>query len=100
VPEQSFFNKGNRIILREIWQGRIWSAKPVIVVQDTPEMLVLYLPPGTPYKQPRTLDGEAVTLVTRVQGEWLLTDNMWPEDGECLRLVVPCAPYSVLVFWL
>ncbi len=63
-------------------------------------MLALYLPAGTPYKQPRTLDGGEVTPVTRVQGEWLLADNMWPEDGECLRLVIPGKPYSVLVFWL
>ena len=99
VPEQVFFETGNTIVLREIWQGRVWSAKPVIVVQDTPEILALYLPPGTPYKQPRTLDGREVTPVTRVQGEWLLADNLWPEDGECLRLVIPGEPYSVLVFW-
>ena len=100
MPEQSFFTRGDRVVLREIWQGKVWSAKSEIVVQDTPEMLVLYLLPGTPYKQPRTLDGEDVTPTTRVQGEWLLADNVWPEDGECLRLVVPGAPYSVLVFWL
>jgi hypothetical protein len=72
----------------------------VIVVQDTPEMLLLYLPSGTPCKQPKTIDGEDVTPATHVQGEWLLVDNVWPEDDESLRLVIPGAPYSVLVFWL
>ena len=47
-----------------------------------------------------SLDGEDVTLTTRVQGEWFLADNVWPEDGEYLRLVIPGAPYSVLIFWL
>ena len=100
MPDQSFFKRGDRIVLREIWRGRVWSARPVIVVQDTPDMLVLYLPSGTPYKRPRTLDGKDVTPATRVLGEWLLADNVWPEDGEYLRLVIPGAPYSVLVFWL
>lgn len=100
MSEHSFFTRGDRIVVREIWQGRVWSARPIIVVQDKPEKLVLYLPPGTPYKQPRTLDGEDVTPTTRVQGEWLLTDNVWPDVGECLRLVIPGEPYSVLVFWL
>jgi predicted RNA-binding protein associated with RNAse of E/G family len=100
VLEQSFFTRGARIVLREIWQGRVWSAKPVIVVQDTPEMLALYLPVGTPYKQPRTLDGKEVTPKTRVEGKWLLVDNVWPDDGECLRLVISGVPYSVLCFWL
>lgn len=100
VPERPFLKKGDTVVLREIWQGKVWSAKPVIVVQDTPTMVALYLPPGTPYKQPKTLNGEDVMPTTRVQGEWLLADNVWPEDGECLRLVIPGAPYSVLIFWL
>ena len=100
MTEQFFFQRGDWIVVREIWQGRVWSARPVIVVKDTPEMLILYLPVGTPYKQPRTLDGKEVTPTTRVEGEWLLVDNVWPEDGECLRLVIPGEPYSVLCFWL
>lgn len=100
MTEQSFFKKGDRVVIREIWQGRVWSARPIIVEQDTPELLALYLPSGTPYKQPRTLDGEDVTPLTRVQGKWLLVDNVWPEEGEYLRLVIPGEPYSVLYFWL
>jgi hypothetical protein len=100
VPEQSFFKRGDQIAIREIWQGRVWSARPVIVEQDTPELMALYLPPGTLGKKPRTIDGEEVTPITRVQAEWLLADNVWPEDGESIRLMIPGKPYSVLCFWL
>jgi hypothetical protein len=100
MTEQTFFTRGDRIVLREIWRARVWSARPVIVVQDTPELLALYMQPGTPYEQPRTLNGEGVTPTTRLQNEWVLADALWPEDGEYLRLVIPGAPYSVLVFWL
>jgi hypothetical protein len=77
MTEQTFFTRGDRIVLREIWRARVWSARPVIVVQDTPELLALYMQPGTPYEQPRTLNGEGVTPTTRLQNEWVLADALW-----------------------
>lgn len=39
---------GDQIIRREVWQGRPWSALPMYVVRDTPDVLALYMPIGTP----------------------------------------------------
>jgi len=95
---KSFFSPGQTIILREIWRGRVWSARPEIVVQDKYNLLALYMPPGTIWKQTRTLDGKRVTTENRAQSKFLLRDEKW-RDYYSLRLTIPLANYSVLIFW-
>jgi hypothetical protein len=41
MKKHTYFSTGQTIVLREVLKGRIWSAKPGIVVQDTPEMLAV-----------------------------------------------------------
>lgn len=47
---------GDQIVYREVWKNRVWTARPVTVVQDTPELIVLYLSAGTRWKMPAPLD--------------------------------------------
>jgi len=48
IHDMSFFFKpGTSITLREVFRGKIYSAKPMIVVKDDPDLLALYIPPGT-----------------------------------------------------
>jgi hypothetical protein len=49
--------------------GSLWSAKPEIVVHDTPGRLVLYLPAGTPWKKPISKDGTPLRLTPE---DWIL----------------------------
>ncbi len=58
--EQPRFQVGQTVLLRDIWQDKILTVKPEIVVQDTPELMVFYLPEGTICKQPVTIDGTCV----------------------------------------
>jgi len=99
VPEKASFRVGNQVVLREMWRGRVWSARPMIVVEDTPELLALYICPGTLWKQPRTPDGGRVSPESRARGDWALFDTRWEGAGGMLRLTVPGAAYSVLAFW-
>lgn len=48
---------GDRILIREVWRGRVWTARPVTVVQDTSDLIAFYMMPGTRYKHPRATDG-------------------------------------------
>jgi Protein of unknown function (DUF402) len=45
------------IVHREIFRGVPWCARPVVVVEDTPELLVTYLPEQTPFAFPPSADG-------------------------------------------
>ena len=94
-----YFDVGQTVILREVVHGRIWSAKPGIVVQDDAEMLAVYAPPGTMIKHPCTPQGKRVKADNRLRGEWQLTDRPWNNRDNILRLAIPSQPYSVLMFW-
>ena len=93
-----FFDSGQHIVIREIWDRQIWSARPAIVVQDTPELIACYIAPGSPWKMPRSSGGEQVRPARRRQEGWVLHDAVWLDIG-LLRLSIPGKNYSVLIFW-
>lgn len=43
------------ITVRNIWHGRVFSALPLVVVEDTAELIAAYIPPGTVWKRPTDL---------------------------------------------
>jgi len=92
------FKPGDHVLVREIWDGRVWSARPEIVVKDTPELVALWKPKGAIWKRPRNPDGGEVTPQTRKDRQWVMADTEWYGEGN-LRLNVPGSLFSVLVFW-
>lgn len=44
----SGFEHGSVVALREIWRGRVWKARPAIVVRDDDRQVVLWTPEGAP----------------------------------------------------
>jgi len=86
---------GGAALLREVWRGKVWSAMPVTVVQDTQELVALYIAPGTIWKQPRRTDGGQLRIP---QDKWTLADRLWTGGG-ALRLSSPGAAHSVLALW-
>ncbi len=97
VKNQSRFRKGQTVVLREMWQGRIWSARPSIVVRDNPELIACYISPGSPWKMPRSPKGDRVRPSERPREGWVLHDAVWL-DVSLLRLSIPDQRYSVLIF--
>ncbi len=83
------WSSGELVALREIWRGRVWKARPWIVVHDTPKQLGLWIPKGSPTKIP---PGSGVP-----RDNWVLEDGTFTMDA--LRLAVPGAWHSVLLFW-
>jgi hypothetical protein len=96
--QQKAFTPGQPVLVREIWQGKIWTARPEIVVQDTPELLVLYKARGTHWKQAISPVGTEPPVQSRKSGQWRLSDTVWNVAGN-LRLNIPGSYYSVLAFW-
>lgn len=92
------WSAGDSIVLREVRQGRVWSAKPVIVVRDAPNIIALYIKPGIQWKQPCALDGRRVG-VTDVESEtWVLRDRTWTGGG-ALLLHTPGTGHALLGFY-
>jgi hypothetical protein len=80
---------GDVVALREIWKGRVWKARPWIVVRDEPSLLALWIPKGAPTKIP---PGSGIP-----RDEWTLEDGAFQTDA--LRLVTPGAAHSILLFF-
>jgi uncharacterized protein len=95
---ESRFIPGQTIVLRDILQGRIWAARPFLVVQDTPELLALYMPTGTAGRHGASADGGRPVSSDLLQGNWILREEVWAGPGR-IRLTIPGKKYSVLLFW-
>ena len=46
------FESGAAVALREVWDGSVWTARPAVVVEDTPEQILLFIPVGTRWFAP------------------------------------------------
>ena len=98
MKNTSRFEPGQTIICRQIWQDRVFEERPEIVVQDSPELLALYLHPNTIIRQPVSRTGEKATYLDRLNFTWALAEVPWIPLRR-LRLSIPGSFYSVLLFW-
>jgi predicted RNA-binding protein associated with RNAse of E/G family len=79
--------------------GRIWTAIPCVVVEDSPSLVALWIPPSTRWMRCQDLDGNRPTPRHRAECNWVLReDTTWLGTG-MLRLTEPGKPYSLWVFW-
>jgi hypothetical protein len=85
----STYSRGAVVVLREVWKGRVWKARPWIVVEDSPELLAFYIPEGAPMKVP---PGSGIP-----RDEWTLEDGRFGEDA--VRIARPGERHSILHFW-
>jgi protein associated with RNAse G/E len=95
---------GSTIVHQEVWQGRLWAARPLIVVEDTPERLLLWIPKGTVRKvpvtpptrpDPPTLQARTIESLDRC--DWVLGEHLW--DVSCLWILHPDDWHAIWVSW-
>ncbi|MFC1952717.1 DUF402 domain-containing protein [Chloroflexota bacterium] len=98
MKKQAPYQRGQTVALREIWDNKVWAARPAIVVQDKSELMVFYTPSGTITKEHRTLAGEPVTISNRARSEWIL-ENTNTFEYNRLKLICPGTGYSMIIFW-
>jgi hypothetical protein len=98
MADNGYFLPGQSIVLREVAGKKIWRASPYMVVRDDAELIVLYSPIGVLSKYHLMPDGKRVKPNQKINSEWVLTDMKW-EKFFVLRLSIPGAHYSVLIFW-
>jgi predicted RNA-binding protein associated with RNAse of E/G family len=96
---------GEEIVVEEIWNGKLWSLRPVVVVDDRDDLLVLWSPKGTMRKVP-TVPPSRTRAATRAERlmsclareDWVLADSEW--DVSTLWLTQPDAMHSTWVSFL
>jgi Protein of unknown function (DUF402) len=98
------WSPGETIVLQEVWRDRVWAARPMVVVRDEGDLLVLWFPKGTRWKAPTTPPdwprepNRGVRLATcAARGEWALRDLLWEVDT--LSLTRAGDWHSVWVSW-
>jgi hypothetical protein len=86
------FRPGDPIVIREVWRGRVFEARPTVVVQDDPDQTALLLPGGVRCGIPIGEDGRELRLPDR---PWRLeVRQRGPEP--ILSFAWPEMPYAVL----
>jgi hypothetical protein len=85
------FEPGESAALREIWEGRIWSARPVTVVEDAEEQITLFIPARAhwvaPFRNGKRLKIQEAgyELVEQPYGAHVLS-FAWPENSAAVLL--------------
>jgi hypothetical protein len=95
---------GDVILHQEVWRGRVWAARPLIVVDDTDDRLLLWIPKGTVRKIPATSLGrvdpptkEARAIENLARGDWIYTEHTW--DVSSLWILRPGDWHAVWISW-
>ena len=94
---------GEHILWRYRGNGSdaVHICRPVTVVRDTPDLLAVWLAPGTECIRPVLTDGTAVheePLATRYTAPRTTARGHWFGTG-VLKLARPGDPWSVWLFW-
>jgi len=85
------WNPGDQIMYRGLWKGFIWWAIPATVIQDSPELIALYWPAGTPCKRTKK---RATARDVFLNPKPILSDSYWT-DTDILMLCRESEAYSI-----
>jgi uncharacterized protein DUF402 len=85
--------EGDVVALREIWDGRVWEARPAVVVRDDPNLTMLLVPPRVHCRVAVDPAGHELRLPT---GDWELAD-VQRSDRSMLSFAFPDTPYAVIL---
>jgi predicted RNA-binding protein associated with RNAse of E/G family len=90
---------GDVVVLREVWRGRVWTARPATLVADEPEAgLRFFVPRGSVAMMPFTTDGRPLHAFVDAGDRWDLRPTAWRETN-VLSFAKRGRPHAVLAFW-
>jgi hypothetical protein len=87
---------GEPALLRSVYGGRVRWAIPHLVVDETPELAALYVPPGTRGRRPRRPFIEDPSQLRTLR--WDHVEHVW-HGSHALRLLRPTAAHCLYLFW-
>lgn len=96
--ENPRFQPGDHIVTRYVFRGRVKSATPWIVVVDSPEVIITWLPGGTMRMVGMADDSAHLSGRQYADLAWEMAPRKWYGSGT-LRLKSPKEMWSLWVFW-
>ncbi len=79
------WSNGDHVVYREVLNGRVWTARPVRVIEDTPGLTALYLAHGTRGRCFTPLVPGATALQCKsFHVQWRLKEWLWQFGGTVL----------------
>jgi uncharacterized protein len=87
------FEPGQAVALREIWRGRVWSARPVTVVEDAEDQIMLFIPSEARWMAPFR-DGRRLKIQ---EPDFELVEQ--PYKAHVLSFAWPGSSAAVLLFY-
>ena len=91
---ERWWHPGEPVVIREVWAGRIFEARPCTVVQDLPSQTTLFRPSGAACAVPIARDGSELRMP---MDTWDLA--LRPATSSILSFAWPETPYAVLLPW-
>ncbi len=93
-PELRSFHRGEVVVIREVLNAKVWTRRPVTIIEDSADQVVSWLAPGTLIDYPLNVEHGETCLSMWLRGEWTLAPKVFRAPGH-LR-IAPCdAPYEV-----
>ena len=93
IENPSRHSPGDVVAIREIWAGKIWEARPAVVVRDEPNLTMLHIPPRVHCRVPVDDAGTELRLPITT---WRLID-MPRGDRWNLSFAFPDTPYAIIL---
>jgi len=94
--ELSRFQPGDRVVIREVLNGKVWTVRPVTVVEDSDVQLVTWLAPGTIINYPIDVAHGEKCFSMWLSGQWTLATKEFRAPG-MLRIAPRDAPFEVFL---
>jgi len=88
------FSKGERVVIREVLREKVWTARPVTILEDSDAQVVSWLAPGTFIDYPVGVEHGEKCLSMWLSGEWDLYAKEFTPPG-MLRIAPSGAPFEV-----
>jgi hypothetical protein len=90
---------GDHLVYRETVQGRVWTARPVTVICDTPELVALYLHNETIWKRCTPVEpGEDLVRCKANRAAWQLEEAR-VELGNTVILIYGTDAHATHIMW-
>ncbi len=94
MTQRRRFSPGERVSIREVLHGRVWTVRPVTVVDDSDRQVVTWLAPHTLIDYPIGVSHGETCLSMWRSGEWELGRVEWRPPG-VLRIAPRGEPFEV-----
>jgi hypothetical protein len=93
IEESMRRERGDVVAIREIWRGKIWYARPAVVVRDEPNLTMLHVPPRAHCRVAVDEAGNELRLPTET---WRLAD-IPRGDRWNVSFAFPDTPYAIIL---